>query len=301
MLWNSKFRLVGLLLLAVVLASEDGGKEEGRFMFHGKPFLVVPKTSPTRHQFVSGIGIPLGTPNSVTTGWVLKAYYFLPTTVAQLQPVNIEGWNDTRRSFEKREAVTTTSLDHYEAYEAKDVRIDTESLPTGDQASDEDDYFEDGDDNYWLDEDEEKIYREMNKMNLPISMDPPTEGYNADSSRWTTYKALEKMGEVYGSGGRECVLRSICEAASAQFTHTGGVFAELLHIMFTPTTTEDPLSEHSDNEYYRAEELGREGAPCHVVFHECRNSILDVFTGVHDPVTNTLTVAHDKVMRSFMK
>lgn len=236
MLRNKNLRPVGLLLLAVVLASaspEDGEAEEGRFFFHGKPFLVVPRTSPTRHQFVGGIGIPLGTPNSVTTGWVLKAYYFLPTTVNQLKPVNMEGWNESKRSIGKREAVNTTSPDHYEAYEATDVRIDSEPLPEADKESDEDDYFEDGDDNYWLDEDEEKIYQEMNKMDLPISMDPPSEGYHADSSRWTTYKALEKMGEVYGSGGRECVLRSICEAASAEFTHTGGVFAELLHIVFT--------------------------------------------------------------------
>lgn len=74
-----------------------------------------------------------------------------------------------------------------------------------------------------------------------------------------------------------------------------------LDIIFRPSSTSEPPSEHSDNEYYRAEQLGREGAPCHLVFHECQNSILDVFTGIHDPETNDLKVAHEKVLRSFMK
>ncbi|XP_062554105.1 uncharacterized protein LOC134219400 [Armigeres subalbatus] len=301
---NGKFHSFKLVLLSLLFASastssdaRNGDQVEGRY-------LIFPPTAPTRHQLISGIGIPLGTPEAVTSGWVLKAQYFLPTEVNHLKPNNVQGWNDSRRSFGKRETVTQTPLGNYEAFTARDIHIDTEPLPdsAGGEGMDEDDYFDEGDDNYWLDEDEQKSYEDLNNVMPPSNLESlMSEGYDAEGSRWMTYKTLEHIGEVYGSGGRECVLRSICEAASAEFTHTGGVFAELLHIMFAPSTTSDPISEHSDNEYHRAEQLGREGAPCHLVFHECRNSILDVFTGIHDPDTNSLLVAHDKVMKSFMK
>ncbi|XP_019541312.3 uncharacterized protein LOC109412123 [Aedes albopictus] len=307
---DKKFHLFGLLVVQVLFASASvpnsegaSGSDEGRFFFHGKPILIMPPTAPTRHQLISGIGIPLGTPESITTGWVIKAQYFLPTSVDNLKPIYLEGWNDTRRSFEKREAVTEAP-DNYEAYTAKDVQVKEEPLPEklDSEGDDAEDYFEDGGDDYWLDAEEEKSYDTVNQMMPPSNLQSQmSEGYDADASRWMTYKSLEYIGQQYGSGGRECVLRSICEAASAEFTHTGGVFAELLHIVFTPSSTSEPPSEHSDNEYYRAEQLGREGAPCHLLFHECQNSILDVFTGIHDPETNDLKVAHEKVLRSFMK
>jgi hypothetical protein len=42
------------------------------------PLLVAPPTSPTRHQLISGIGIPLQLENeAITMGLVLKAQYFL--------------------------------------------------------------------------------------------------------------------------------------------------------------------------------------------------------------------------------
>jgi hypothetical protein len=43
-----------------------------------KRFLVVPPTSPTRHQLIAGIGIPLNLEDeSITFGIVLKAQYLL--------------------------------------------------------------------------------------------------------------------------------------------------------------------------------------------------------------------------------
>lgn len=38
----------------------------------------VPPTSPTRHQLISGIGVPLQLENeAITLGYVFKAFYFL--------------------------------------------------------------------------------------------------------------------------------------------------------------------------------------------------------------------------------
>lgn len=43
-----------------------------------KRSLVLPPTSPTRHQLISGIGIPLGLEDeAITMGIVMKAQYFL--------------------------------------------------------------------------------------------------------------------------------------------------------------------------------------------------------------------------------
>lgn len=55
-----------------------------------------------------------------------------------------------------------------------------------------------------------------------------------------------------------------------------------------PSTTHDDISDHSDYEYYRAEKLGKEGAPCEHVFKECESSILDQFTGVYTPMMDLL-------------
>lgn len=52
----------------------------------------------------------------------------------------------------------------------------------------------------------------------------------------------------------------------------------------SPSTTQDKLSKHSDNEYFRAEQIGKSGQPCHQVFRECTSSLLDIFTGVHNPI-----------------
>ncbi|KAH8307637.1 hypothetical protein KR044_006409, partial [Drosophila immigrans] len=63
--------------------------------------LLFPATSPTRVQFIGGIGIPVEDLHfeSVTSGYVLKTEYFLPTTAQEitrvyLKPQPITGRND---------------------------------------------------------------------------------------------------------------------------------------------------------------------------------------------------------------
>ncbi|XP_058055626.1 uncharacterized protein LOC131207035 [Anopheles bellator] len=268
------------------------------------PWLIVPETSPTRHQLISGIGIPVGTPESITSGWVIKAQYYLPTKVDDLKPTLWEGWNDSRRELSKRAPeVPVTRLPrsvHYERYEAGKIVINEQPLDDPSEIE-QGDQFDDGDENYWIDQEEDEQLRGQVAGATP-NVDPAHRGsYNPQRSRWSSYKALEGLSEKYGLAGRPCVLRSVCEAATAQFTHTGGIFAELLHIMFTPSSTREPVSEHRDNEYFRAEQLGRSGAPCERLFPECVHSLLDVFTGVHDPETDTLRVLHDQVKAYLMR
>ena len=47
-------------------------------------------------------------------------------------------------------------------------------------------------------------------------------------SRWDVYKTLEKVAEIYGLGGKACLLKAICEAASAPFDGRHGLLGQLL-------------------------------------------------------------------------
>ncbi|XP_052890255.1 uncharacterized protein LOC128298539 [Anopheles moucheti] len=207
------------------------GVEQGRILFRGKPLLIYPPTAPTRHQLIVGIGVPVQEiPHSVVFGWVLKAQYYLPTEVGNYEPVNLENWNESRRAFPDR---MRRSI---ERYEVDDVHIRVEPLPqrhvSGNVVEDEDEYYDDGlDEEPGSQKEEEPAEKDAPKTGEQDSTNGVPEDYNVPNGRWMVYKAIEGLSNGYGFGGRACMLRSICEAAETQFTHTGGVFAELLHIM----------------------------------------------------------------------
>ncbi|XP_076763171.1 uncharacterized protein LOC143430678 [Xylocopa sonorina] len=101
-------------------------------------------------------------------------------------------------------------------------------------------------------------------------------------SRWSIYKMLEKVAGLYGFGGKECLLKAICEAASAPFDGTHGLLGQLLHVFFTPSSTDERYDEYGDREYRAAERLGEQMSTenCHALYPECRRSVLDVFSTV---------------------
>lgn len=49
-----------------------------------------------------------------------------------------------------------------------------------------------------------------------------------------------------------------------------------------PSSSVDELSDHSDNEYLRAEQLGVAGEPCEHIFRECPTSFLNKFSGIYE-------------------
>ncbi|KAM8708212.1 hypothetical protein ACLKA7_015221 [Drosophila subpalustris] len=108
------------------------------------------------------------------------------------------------------------------------------------------------------------------------------------SYRWSVYKSLEGLAKRLGYQGRICVLKSICEVAEEPFHFTNGLVAELLHILLTPSSSVDKLSEHADNEYFYAEKVGQSGAGCERVFKECRRSLLHHFSEIHDTLDNLM-------------
>ncbi|XP_033199411.1 uncharacterized protein LOC117161755 [Bombus vancouverensis nearcticus] len=101
-------------------------------------------------------------------------------------------------------------------------------------------------------------------------------------SRWSIYKVLEKVADIYGFGGKACLLRAICEAASAPFDGTHGLLGQLLHVFFKPSSTDERYDEYGDREYRAAERLGEQMSTenCHALYPECRRSVLDVFSTV---------------------
>ncbi|KAH8379912.1 hypothetical protein KR009_008003 [Drosophila setifemur] len=101
------------------------------------------------------------------------------------------------------------------------------------------------------------------------------------SYRWSVYEAFTALAIRMKLNGRPCVLKSICESASAPFDDRNGLLGELLHILLTPSSSVDPLAEHSDNDYLQAERLGAAGSDCHQVYQRCPKSLLEHFSDVH--------------------
>ncbi|RLU22129.1 hypothetical protein DMN91_006509 [Ooceraea biroi] len=51
----------------------------------------------------------------------------------------------------------------------------------------------------------------------------------AGRSRWSIYKMFEKVTAMYGFGGKECLLRAICEVARVPFDVHHGLLGQLVH------------------------------------------------------------------------
>lgn len=53
---------------------------------------------------------------------------------------------------------------------------------------------------------------------------------------------------------------------------------------FRPSTTSEKVDKSSDYDYIKAETIGKEknGPECREVFHQCKRSILEIFTQIDD-------------------
>ncbi|XP_063219010.1 uncharacterized protein LOC134529153 isoform X2 [Bacillus rossius redtenbacheri] len=84
-----------------------------------------------------------------------------------------------------------------------------------------------------------------------------------------TYTQIEELLEQQGfSPGRDCLLRSICEAAGAPFAES--LLEEIARVILTPSW--DPSAAEGiemGEQYFRAELLGRTNGSCHKEFPAC--------------------------------
>lgn len=122
--------------------------------------------------------------------------------------------------------------------------------------------------------------------NLPYNTTDFTQPYiryqrdikNDGMSRWELYRIFELALNSLGSG-KACLLRAVCEIAENSFDQRHGLFGELLHIFFNPSTTQESYKFYEDREYHAAELIGRLSiGECKSIFHECTQNPLDYFT-----------------------
>lgn len=211
--------------------------------------VTSPAQCQTVSQLITGIGIPVSLNfESVTIGWVLKAEYFLPENASNVinpiedpfnvtpQPISSTG-RRRRRSQSDRQAVVdlTNTLgagydaenqQHFEKYETKAIEVDSGAIPAAAGG--------DGDDEYYYEDDANDEYDLVDDKDVPqysLKDVKTKEPNNMDTARFTLYKGLETLVQKQGLPGRPCMLRSICEAAEAQFSYHNGILGELAHII----------------------------------------------------------------------
>uniref|UniRef100_A0A182TNS4 Uncharacterized protein n=1 Tax=Anopheles melas TaxID=34690 RepID=A0A182TNS4_9DIPT len=231
-----------------------------------KRFLIFPRANPQRLQMIGGFGIPADIQlESVTMGYVFKSVYLLPWNSSHWIPPFLDRHElETERVLRRRAAVPTTmpplvlapqshAEPPYERYDGRWQELDAESL-------------------------------------LPSPPEQPGRSPHQQQqhhhSRWTFYRMLEQLFEQKGFDGRSCVLRAICEASEARFTHTSGLIGELLHIAFTPSATEDAVAEPHHSLYGLAETVpdsmsaSSGQSVCAAMYAECSLSLLGSFSDV---------------------
>ncbi|XP_037720248.1 uncharacterized protein LOC119553728 [Drosophila subpulchrella] len=91
--------------------------------------LIFPPTSPTRVQFIGGIGIPVEGLHfeSVTSGYVLKAEYYLPTNSTEITRVYLKPMAITGR--EEDQDSTYGALYRWIIYRGIEMVLENMGLP----------------------------------------------------------------------------------------------------------------------------------------------------------------------------
>ncbi|XP_017860733.1 PREDICTED: uncharacterized protein LOC108612366 [Drosophila arizonae] len=195
--------------------------------------LIYPSSHPARLKFIAGFGIPVDDLNieSITTGYVFKAQYYLPNRAKQLRVKDVHGITERQLS------------DNATLFQQTMQKTDQE-------------------------------------LGIPPNLMEET-SHALSGYRWAIYKSFETMAIRMNLNGRQCVLKSICESSAAPFDERNGLLGELLHILLTPSSSMDALSEHTDNDYLQAERFGHAGANCDQVYANCAKSLLAHFSDVH--------------------
>lgn len=218
------------------------------FFYRNFALLVVPATSPTRHQFIAGIGVPLGLENeAITYGWTLKAQYFLPESTAEdlkyqyFKDFFINYTGNPQKDKVKFAVNTVTQLYENHQYDnypfplagrrRREIKIDEK---TGQIYESYDADVKQVGDEKLEDDFDDEISVENSKIPLLRNYPKKTKEELMDTSgtRWLFYDGLGRMLTAKGFKGRFCVLRGICEAAESKFGLHAGLLGELFHIAF---------------------------------------------------------------------
>lgn len=207
--------------------------------------LIYPPTAPTRLQFIGGIGIPVEdlTFESVTSGYVLKAEYFLPERAEQWHPTYLKPQLVNRRSFENNDYHNNTVTHAHKASERR-------AALSGDQ------------------------------QRTSFHTNWQSKQQTAVAYRWLIYRAMEILMNRAGLAGRECMLRSICEHAAVPLHYDSGILGEILHIILTPSRSRDEFGHPNDKDYGRAERIGRNDGDCAASYASCTYAPIEQITTI---------------------
>ncbi|XP_063707601.1 uncharacterized protein LOC134836313 [Culicoides brevitarsis] len=97
---------------------------------------------------------------------------------------------------------------------------------------------------------------------------------NRQHQQQITRKNIYRVIETYLT--KACLLRTICEVATTPLAKYDGILGDILHILLTPSTSIHEIG--IGNEYYLAEEIGRQSKSCSEFIESCPKNGLDLFT-----------------------
>ncbi|XP_055604826.1 uncharacterized protein LOC129753055 [Uranotaenia lowii] len=119
----------------------------------------------------------------------------------------------------------------------------------------------------------------------------PTEVVTARASRKRRSNRQLSAGDIYTAMNEalefsgydeDCLVKSVCELAHSPFHNVEeNLYTEILHFVLTPSEHKsfEPHERRMRTKYESAEQLGKEGANCDLLFPKCRKSFLSDITG----------------------
>ncbi|KAL0270707.1 UNVERIFIED_CONTAM: hypothetical protein PYX00_008017 [Menopon gallinae] len=123
---------------------------------------------------------------------------------------------------------------------------------------------------------EANYYLPTNATELAYGPQIPGLRQARDLSRSRIYSLIEDRLEMAGYESRSCLLRTICETSASTVRGHNGLLGELLHIIFTPSSTED---EDISSDYSDAEKAGVDGREnCMRSYPGCPIDLYELFT-----------------------
>ncbi|XP_055549615.1 uncharacterized protein LOC129732622 [Wyeomyia smithii] len=95
-------------------------------------------------------------------------------------------------------------------------------------------------------------------------------------SRRFLYELIAERMDMYGYNGTGCIHKAICETWESPVHDYNGVFGDVTHIVFSPSSSED---ENIPRSYYEAENDGS-GADCSKYEQYCPVGIFELISNV---------------------
>ncbi|KAH8306023.1 hypothetical protein KR018_011191 [Drosophila ironensis] len=244
-------------------------------------------TASSTHGIFAAIAVPLELPHrNIFVSYNFEANYNLPTkwekwTILQNGPIESEEVTDT-------DTDTDADADAESSRKfAGDCHNCTEEVKVVSQDQEADESQENGIGTTELPKKERKSRSLLTRKNIYRIFIDKLKRYVAE----TNY--IRHIKNIYisrsGFQGESCLLRLICETSAAQLDEFNGVLGSLVHVLFSPTTSE---SEDLPLRYYQAEHDGWNDH-CHFYEPGCGESLLDLISEPFEAILHH--IEHNKV------